>query len=251
MKVKHGRRIVVVCSAILLLVIPLGTVALTTDIFGGRDRPPRLIGVEHGDLSSTSICENPMVTVDEGRQQFLLGYLDGFVREVPEDANSADEIARITRKNEQLKAYRNYVAGIAFKTMPETEYNQHYEHLEGIIHELVKLEPPPAPRERLTREVGFALMILEQELVFSKVNGEAYVKAEKLNVPFLEEVIADLNSLKTQVANEEVELTQLQDAYETCLEKMKVASPYKYIVVIKRCEQYDAKEREWEERHNG
>ena len=172
----------------------------------------------------------PMLVEDRDRE-FLLGYLEHFKNESLNGSESPEEAERITRKNELIQEYKDYVAELYGQTMTTEEYRSHYDHLMDLIGEMLPLEPEPTPQEQLLSKAKVLRSGLDDELTFSK-RDEEYRQVCNIDLPMLKTLITHLKTLQKQIENGEITYEQSLQEYEKCLEELKIAHPGRYESVM-------------------
>ena len=175
-----------------------------------------------------SIDSTGKTLVSEGKRDFLLGYLENFRDEEVTGNESAAEAERITRKNTLIQEYREYVDALDGQMMTQEEYDAHYQHLMDIFLELLPLDPEPTPEKKIEIKIAQLLSGLEDDLCFSEINGESYIKFRRVDVSALKKSIEDLTSLQEKIDAKQLTLEQLQQEFAICLEVVKKASPEIY-----------------------
>ena len=172
----------------------------------------------------------PMLVEDRDRE-FLLGYLEHFKNESLNGSESPEEAERITRKNELIQEYKDYVGKLYGQTMTNEEYRSHYDHLMDMFQELFTLEPEPTPQEQLLSKAKILRSGLDDELTFSK-RDEEYRQVCNIDLPMLKTLITHLKTLQKQIENGEITYEQSLQEYEKCLEELKIAHPGRYESVM-------------------
>lgn len=226
---KKGKKFVILSlAALAALSIPVGAAV------GVRISSERNCGVTSPTMNLNEqelaelFADHSMVFGDYERN-FCLGYLDNFEDEEVTGNESAAEAERITRKNALIKEYREYVEALYGQPMTEEEYEIHYQHLMDIFcDELLPLEPEPTPEEQIEIKIAQLLSGLKDDLCFSEINGEAYIKSRRVDVSALKKSIEDLTLLQEKIDAKQLTLEQLQQEFAICLEVVKKASPEIY-----------------------
>mgnify|MGYP000201320546 CR=1 FL=1 len=227
---KKGKKFVILSlAALAALSIPVGAavaVRISSERNCGRTKPP-IMRVDNEQEPAESDT-NGMVFGD-GERDFCLGYLEGFRDEEVTGDESAAEAERITRKNALIQEYREYVEALYGQSMTTEEYEIHYQHLMDIFcDELLPLEPEPTPEKQIEIKIAQLLSGLKDDLCFSEINGEAYIKSRRVDVSALKKSIEDLTLLQEKIDAKQLTLEQLQQEFAICLEVVKKASPEIY-----------------------
>lgn len=227
---KKGKKFVILSlTVVAALSIPVGAavaVRISSERNCGRTKPP-IMRVDNEQEPAESDT-NGMVFGD-GERDFCLGYLDNFEDEEVTGDESAAEAERITRKNALIQEYREYVEALYGQSMTTEEYEIHYQHLMDIFcDELLPLEPEPTPEKQIEIKIAQLLSGLKDDLCFSEINGEAYIKSRRVDVSALKKSIEDLTLLQEKIDAKQLTLEQLQQEFAICLEVVKKASPEIY-----------------------
>ena len=201
-----------------VLVVIAGIVILAPTINNANKRP------------ASSADDGKMVFADR-ENEFCLGYLDNFKNESLTGNESPEEAERITRKNELIQEYKDYVGKLYGQTMTNEEYRSHYDHLMDMFQELFTLEPEPTPQEQLLSKAKVLRSGLDDELTFSK-RDEEYRQVCNIDLPMLKTLITHLKTLQKQIENGEITYEQSLQEYEKCLEELKIAHPGRYESVM-------------------
>ena len=201
-----------------VLVVITGIVILAPTINNANKRP------------ASSADDGKMVFADR-ENEFCLGYLDNFKNESLTGSESPEEAERITRKNELIQEYKDYVGKLYGQTMTTEEYRSHYDHLMEMFQELFTFEPEPTPQEQLLSKVRILGSGLDDVLTFSK-RDEEYRQLCSIDLPMLKTLITHLDTLEKQIENGEITYEQSLQEYDKCLEELKIASPRRYESVM-------------------
>ena len=94
--------------------------------------------------------------------------------------------------------------------------------------ELLPLEPEPTPEKQIEIKIAQLLSGLKDDLCFSEINGESYIKFRRVDVSALKKSIEDLTLLQEKIDAKQLTLEQLQQEFAICLEVVKKASPEIY-----------------------
>lgn len=165
-------------------------------------------------------------------KDFCLGYLNNFKDETLTGSESAEETARITRKNELLQDYRAYVDELYNQSMTTEEYDTHYAFLMNMFSEMLLSEPEPTPQEKFEAELKCVLFYLEEDLYYSEKYGESYIQERLLDIAKLKSSIASLTDLQEKILSKQFSFEQMLDEYAVCLEDMKAASPHVFSTFV-------------------
>ena len=201
-----------------VLIFITGIVILAPTINNANKRP------------ASSADDGKMVFADR-ENEFCLGYLSNFKNESLTGNESPEEAERITRKNELIQEYKDYVGKLYGQTMTTEEYRSHYDHLMEMFQELFTLEPEPTPQEQLLSKVRILGSGLDDTLTFSK-RDEEYRQVYNIDLPMLKTLITHLDTLEKQIENGEITYEQSLQEYDKCLEELKIASPRRYESVM-------------------
>ena len=232
MKKRKKSVVIIALAALVVLLVPMIT-AVALQISGGDceywTKPP-FMRADNGQtpVALETDAENETMKFGDYEKNFCLGYLVNFKAEAVTDGESAEEAERITRKNALLQEYRTYVDTLYMQVMKQKDYDAHYEHLMGLFTELLLLEPEETPEELLDGNIRLLLLILKDDLYYSDLYGEAYIKDRKLDTAQLKQAIAELTALQEKLNGKQLTFEQAQRDYTACLEVVKTASPQAY-----------------------
>lgn len=201
-----------------VLIFITGIVILAPTINNANKRP------------ASSADDGKMVFADR-ENEFCLGYLSNFKNESLTGSESPEEAERITRKNELIQEYKDYVGKLYGQTMTNEEYRSHYDHLMEMFQELLTLEPEPTPQEQLLSKAKILRSGLDDELTLSK-RDEEYRQLCNIDLPMLKTLITHLKTLQKQIENGEITYEQSLQEYDKCLEELKIAHPRRYESVM-------------------
>ena len=163
---------------------------------------------------------NGEMLVDDYEKERLLQYLWNFDEEMVTGNESAEEAERINRKNALLEEYRAYVDDLYMQVMPIERFDDHYDYLMDIFHELVSLEPEDTPEELLEIDLRKILAQLEEE--WSKI--ELYHKPSSSDAGLLKESIETVTDIHERYTGQQIGYEQAKQEYAACLEeKVKLA----------------------------
>ena len=201
-----------------VLIFITGIVILAPTINNANKRP-------------ASSADNGKMVFADRENEFCLGYLSNFKNESLTGSESPEEAERITRKNELIQEYKDYVGKLYGQTMTTEEYRSHYDHLMEMFQELFTFEPEPTPQEQLLSKVRILGSGLDDTLTFSK-RDEEYRQLCNIDLPMLKTLITHLDTLEKQIENGEITYEQSLQEYDKCLEELKIASPRRYESVM-------------------